>query len=131
MEYSKAARTITLPSEDPKEAFKARESIGKILVNFSETRRQMSYVEGATWISGLDSSHRHPPPTPFLLFLGQLASTTLKKKNCMCFLRVCMHTPGACRGQKITPDSLERELQKVMSHNVSADNRIQVLCKCS
>lgn len=92
MEYSKAARTITLPSEDPKEAFKARESIGKILVNFSETRRQMSYLEGATWISGLDSSHRHPPPTPFLLFLGQLASTTLKKKivcvSCVC---VCIH----------------------------------------
>lgn len=91
----------------------------------------MSYLEGATWISGLDSSHRHPPPTPFLLFLGQLASTTLKKKNCMCFLHVCMHTPGACRGQKMTPDPSERELQKVMSHNVSADNRIQVLCKCS
>lgn len=47
-----------------------------------------------------------------------------------------LHTPvyttctsGACRGQKRASDPLELKLRMVVSHQVGAGNRTQVLCK--
>lgn len=41
-----------------------------------------------------------------------------------------MHAmPGVCRSQKSVPDTLEAELQMVVSHHVKAGNQTQLLCK--
>lgn len=92
----------------------------------------MSYLEGAPRISGLDSSDHHPPPTPFLLFLGQLASTALKKKKKNRVFPECVYAHTWClQGPENDPRSLGTGITEGYEHSVSADNRIQVLCKCS
>ena len=46
-------------------------------------------------------------------------------------LPICMSVPSECsthEGQKMTSDSLQLELQAVVSHHVGAGNQTQVLC---